>query len=479
LLNVAGLRERLWRARGPSRIESLAILPLENLSGNPEQDYFAEGMTDELITNLAQIKALRVISRTSAMRYKGTKKSLQQIAQELNVDAMVEGSVLRSDGRVRITAQLIQAATDRHLWAQSYERDVKDVLALQADVARAIAAEIAGELNPREQTGLASTRPVIPDAYEAYLKGRYFWNKRTPDGFHKALGFYQQAIEIDPGYARAYSGLADTYTLMQNYGLLSPEDASPKARAAALKALELDETLAEAHTSLGAVREDFDKDWSGAEREYKRAIEANPNYETAHQWYATLLSTLGRHEEALAQAKRARELAPVSPRVILDVGWVYYWMRLYGEALDEARKTLELEPNFAPAHTLLGWACLRRNLNEQATVEFQKALDLSGDSMQDRAAMAYAYAISGQRAAALQALEELKKRSQHSSALSYQAAVVYAGLGKKEQALESLKEAYEGPHDKWIGLLKVEPSFDPLRSDPRFRRLLRRLNLPE
>jgi len=478
-LNVGKLRERLLGRARPPRIESLAVLPFANLSNDAQQDYFADGMTEVLITNLARIRALRVISRTSVLQYKGVKKSLPEIARELEVEAAIEGSVQRFGDRVRITVELIYAPKDRPLWAETYDRGLRDVLALQSEIAQTIAREIRIQLTPQEQAHLAATRPVNTQALEAYLKGRFFWNKRTPEGFQRSLEYFQEAIKMDAEYAQAYSGLSDTYTLLQNYGLLPPEEAYPRAKAAALKALELDETLAEAHTSLAGVLEDYDWDWSGAEREYKRAIELNPNYETAHQWYGILLSSLGRPEEALAQVKRARELAPTSPRINTDMGWVLYETRLYDEAIAKAQGTLELDPDFAPAHSLLGWAFLRKNRYGEAIAEFQKAAALSKDKAANLSAIAYAYAKAGQRVAALKTLNELKHESEHGSVPSYQMAIVYAGLGEKEKALESLEKAYAGERDKWLGFLKVEPSFDPLRPDLRFKNLLQRMNLPE
>ena len=476
--NIGNWRDRLLGRAAVPRIKSLAVLPLANLSGDPAQEYFSDGMTEELITDLSRISALRVISRTSVMQYKGAKKPMPQIAKELNVETVLEGSVQREGEIVRITAQLIEGRTDRHLWGGSYERDLGDVLALQSDVARAIAREIKVVVTPQEQARLTTTHSVNLEAHEAYLKGRFFWNKRTPEGFDKAVDFFQQAIEIDPTYAQAYAGLADSYTLMEDYGLLLPNRDYPRAKAAAVKAVELDETLAEAHTALAAVMEDYDYDWSGAEREYKRAIELNPSYETAHQWYGALLSTLGRHQEALAEAKRARELAPLSARINLDVGWAFYWTRLYDEARAESRKTLDLDPNFAPAYTLLGWTSVRKHLFEEAIAEFQKAINLSGDSTANHVAIAYARAMAGETGKALTMLDELKKRSKYTPVSSYQMAIIYVGLGEKGMALESLEMACEGEHYKWIGFLEVDPSFDPLSSEPRFKRLLRRMNLP-
>src|SRR5579863_9905882 len=317
----------LFRSRGrpPVGIRSLAVLPLENLSGDASQDYFADGMTDALITDLAQIGALRVISRTSAMVYKGAHKPLPQIARELNVDAVVEGTVVRSGEQVRITAQLIQAPADKHLWAESYEGNLRDTLALQSKVAGAIAEQIRIKLNPQEQAALTHAKMVNPEAYESYLKGRYFWNKRTAEGLKAALAYFNQAIEEDPTYAQAYSGLADTYVLLGDweYGVLAPKEAYPKARAAAIRALELDNTLSDAHTSLASMGM-FDWDWQSAGAEYRRAIELNPGYATAHQWYSWHLNLLGRKSEAIAEMRKAVSLDPLSLIIGADMADILF-----------------------------------------------------------------------------------------------------------------------------------------------------------
>jgi TolB-like protein/DNA-binding winged helix-turn-helix (wHTH) protein/Flp pilus assembly protein TadD len=313
----------VFRSHGgsPTVIRSLAVLPLDNLSGDASQDYFADGMTDELITDLAQISALRVISRTSVMVYKGARKPLSEIARELNVDAVVEGTVLRSGERVRITAQLIQAPADKHLWAESYEGDLHDTLALQKEVASAIAGQIRIELTPKEQAGLKNAKVVNPEAYEAYLKGRYFWNRRTADGLKRAVDYFDQAIQKDPNYAQAYAGLADSYDLLGDweYGVLAPNEAYPKAKAAAVKALELDNTLGEAHASLAFSLDVFDWDWGSAEREFRRAIALNPGYATAHHWYAWHLSEMGRNSEAIAEMRKAENLDPLSLIISADM----------------------------------------------------------------------------------------------------------------------------------------------------------------
>jgi TolB-like protein/predicted Ser/Thr protein kinase len=481
-LNVAGLRERLLRAVGavrepPLRIESLAVLPLANLSGDPQQDYFADGMTEELIATLGKLSALRVISRTTVMRYKKTEKALPQIAKELNVDAVVEGSVLRAGDRVRITAQLIQASTDRHLWAESYDRDLRDVLSLQSEVSRAIASEIQTKVTPQEQARLASARAVNPVAYDLYLKGRYEWNKRSKEGLERGLEYFQRAIDLDPNYALAYSGVADSYVVLGNWGLLPGVEAYPKARAAALKALQLDQNLAEPHASLARVLEDYDWDWLDAENEHQRAIELNPNYATAHHWHAFGLGLTGRNKEALAEIELARSLDPLSTIINADVALVLYWGRQYDRAIIEARKALELEPNNRAAHAYLGQIYLTKGVYKNALAEFRILQTLPGGDPSDSASLAAAHAAAGNRDEALRILGRLKQQSKREYISPYSIALVYVGLGDNNEALAWLQKALDD-HDGLMDVLKVEPGLDPLRSEPRFQALLRRMNFP-
>ncbi len=339
-------------------------------------------MTDELIRDLAKISAVQVISRSSVMRYKGTNKPLPEVARELNVDGVIEGSVLRSGDQVRITAQLIRASTDTHLWADSYERDLRDVLALQDEVARTIANEIKVKLTPQEQARLKSARPVNPEAYQAYLKGRYFWNKRTAEGFKKAIEYFQQAIEKDPAHALAYAGLADSYNLLGTYRVFPPKEAYPRAKAAAMKALETDATLAEPHASLAWVKFRFDWDWLGAETEFRRALALNRRYPTAHYWCAFYLAAMGRLEEASAQIKQAQELDPLSVIINATVGNVFISARHYDQAIEELRKTLELDPNFAYAHDALGEADKEKAMFEEAIAEERNAIVFSGEQFE-------------------------------------------------------------------------------------------------
>src|SRR5215467_12331236 len=384
VLSLSILAVWIFRSRGhpPALIRSLAVLPLDNFSGDISQDYFADGITDELITDLAQISALRVISRTSVMGYKHARKPLPQIARELNVDAVVEGTVLRSGDQVRITAQLIQAPADRHLWAQSYEGNLRDTLTLQKQVAKGIADQIRINLNPQEQAALRNLRVVNPQAYESYLKGRYFWNKRTADGLKVALAYFNQAIEEDPKYAQAYSGLADTYALLADweYGVMTPKQAMPKAKAAAMNGLELDERLGEAHNSLAFCLDVFDWNLESAGKEFRRAIELNSSYATAHQWCAAHLIVLGRNDEAIAELKKAENLDPLSLIIKADLAELLVIAHFYDESIQESRKTIEMDANFALAHNQLGQAYLQKQMRVEAVAELQKAVQLSGGS---------------------------------------------------------------------------------------------------
>ena len=368
------------RNQASPQIRSIAVLPFESLSGDASQDYFADGMTDELITDLGQISALRVISRTSTMTYKRVRKLLPEIARELDVEAVVEGTVLRSGERVRITAQLIQVPVERHMWAQSFEGDLRDTLALQNRVARAIAEQIRATVNQREQAALQNPKEVNPEAYEAYLKGRYFWNKRTGDGLKKAIDYFDRAIEKDPNFAKAYTGLADSYALSGDweYGILSPQDAFPKAKAAATKALALDDNLAEAHTSLAFIIDLYEWDWESAEKEYKRAIALYPGYATAHHWYAWHLIVTGRSSEGIAQLRTAESLDPLSLIISADLADALCIAHLYDESVQQSKKTLEMDPNFAIGHYELGQALEQKHMHDEAIAEFQRAIELSG-----------------------------------------------------------------------------------------------------
>ena len=469
----------VWMLRSRSvpspTIRSLAVLPLESLSSDPSQEYFADGMTDELITDLGQISALRVISRTSVMQYKGVRKPLPQIARELNVDAVVEGTVLRSGGQVRITAQLIQASDDRHLWSHSYEGELSDALALQNKVASAIAEQIQINLKPNEQVALKKEKAVNPEAHEAYLKGRYFWNKRTDDGLRKAIDYFNQAIEKDPTYAQAYTGLADSYALLGDweYGGMAPKEAFPKAKTAATKALELDDTLSEAHASLAFCLDLYDWNWDSAEREFKRAIDLNPGYATAHHWYGWHLVEVGRKDEAIAELREAANLDPLSLIIGADLAEVLLVAKLYQQSIQQSLSTIAMDPAFAVAHYQLGQAYVQNGMYSDAMVEFQNAIKLSGANTTFTSNLAYVYALAGRRGEAVKILNDQKNRD-HGLTNSAEIALIYVGLGKNDQAMTWLERAYE---ERFNPSILARPSFDPLRSDKRFQDLMNRIGL--
>jgi tetratricopeptide (TPR) repeat protein len=410
------------------------------------------------------------------MTYKGAHKSLPQIAGELNVDAVVEGTVLRSGDQVRITAQLIQASADKHLWAQSYEGDVHQTLALQRQVARAIAEEIQIELTSHERDVLKSVKTVNPDAYEAYLKGRFFWNKRTADGMKEAISYFSQAIEKDPNYAPAYAGLTDSYALAGDwkYGVLAPKDAYPKAKAAALKAVELDGTLGEAHISLALCLDNFDWDFSYAGKEFTRGIELSPSYATGHDWYGWHLASLGRNGEALAQVEKAENLDPLSLIISSDLAEELLIAHRYDEAAKQTQKTINMDHFFAPAHYVMGATFVQKHRYAEAIAELQKATELSEGSTAFNANLAYAYAVSGRRNEAVKILTDLKNQSQHGFSNAPEIALVYVGMNDKDQAMTWLNKAFDERFSPWV---LMRPAFDPLRSDPRFQDLMRRIGL--
>jgi TolB-like protein/DNA-binding winged helix-turn-helix (wHTH) protein/Flp pilus assembly protein TadD len=466
-----------YRAGPTASIRSVAVLPLENLSGDPSQDYFADGMTDQLITDLAQISALRVISRTSVMAYKGARKPLPQIARELNVDAVIEGTVLRFGEQVRITAQLIHATDDRHLWADTYQGNVRDTLVLQKKVAQSIATRMRIELTPQEREGLGRLKIVDPEAYESYLKGRYFWNKRTGDGLKEAIQYFDQAIAKDPNYAPAYSGLADSYALAGDwqYGVMTTKQALPRAKAAAMKAIELDDGLSEAHTSLAFCLDGFDWNWDAADKEFRRAIELTPGYATAHHWYAWHLALAGRNSEAISEMKEAQNLDPLSLIINSDLAELLLIAGFPDQSIEQSRKAIELDPNFAQAHNQLGQAYLKKEMFGDAILELRKATQLSGNGPSCVANLAHALAASGQEVEAQQLLNDLKNRSSHGYPLASELAVVYTALGDKDDAMRSLEKGYE---ERFNPGVLLRPGYDSLRADPRFKDLQRRIGIP-
>jgi TolB-like protein/DNA-binding winged helix-turn-helix (wHTH) protein len=476
LLLLAGFISFLLRSRPSTLIRSLVVLPLEDLSGDPSQEYFSDGMTDELITELGQVGKLRVISRTSAMTYKGVRRPLPEIARELNVDAVVEGTVLRLGNRVRITAQLIRASSDKYLWAQRYEVELRDILTVQKEVARSIAERIRLELNPHEQRRLDQPQAVNGEAYESYLKGRFFWNKRTGEGLKKAIDYFNQTIQKDPNYAPAYAGLADSYALAGDwkYGVLAPREAYPKAEAAAKRAIALDETLGEAHISFAFCLEGFDWDFESAGREFMRGIELSPGYATGHEWYGWHLAALGRNGEAIAEVEKAENLDPLSLIIGADLAEELLVAHRYDEAIKQSRKALYLDPFFANAHYVLGQGLAQKHIYSEAIKELQIAVQLSPESTAFTANLAYAYAVSGMTDEAVKLLNDLKNRSPSAFASAGEVALIYVGLDQKDLAMAWLEKAYAERFSPWV---LMRPCFDSLRSDPRFQNLLRRIGI--
>ena len=463
-----------------SEIKSLAVLPLQNLSGDPAQDYFVDGMTDALIGDLAEIHALRVISRTSAMHYKGTKKSLPQIARELKVDAVVEGTVQQADGRVRIRAQLVDARNGHQLWSQKFERELEGVFALQDEITRAIGKALQAKFTGPSEHALAARRPQDPEAHQLYLRGRFHWNKRDPENFKRAISYFEQALELAPDYALVYAGLADTYMLLgfHGYGVLPPNEAMPKARAAAEKALAFDPTLAEAHASLAMVRAFFDWDFAGAEEHFRRAIELNPNYPTAYQLYGLVLALQKKHADAQRQIRKAQELDPFSVVINMNVGWILYFARDYDAAIEECRRTLELDAHFATSYWMLGQAYREKRMHREAIAQFSRAVELSGGSRIQRANLGYAYAVAGMRVEAEQVIETLRRESEQAYFPPYFVALIYLGLGEREEGFAWLEKAFQ-ERSAGVMFLEADPMFDSVRDDPRFAALVRRVGLPQ
>jgi TolB-like protein/DNA-binding winged helix-turn-helix (wHTH) protein/Flp pilus assembly protein TadD len=470
ILNVGGIREWLTRAR-PVTIRSLAVLPLENLSGDPSQDYFAEGMTDELITDLAQLSDLRVISRTSVMRFKGAKTPLPQIARELHVDAVVEGSVLRVGPRVRISAQLLDATSDRYLWAQTYEHDLSDVLGLQRELARAIAGEVKIKLTPKQRGRLESSRPINPEAHTAYLKSRYFiYNQRSPEGARKSLECSLQAVQSAPDWALAYSGLADSYISAAFLIALPPNEAMLKAKLAAKKALELDPDLPEAHTALGLILHSFDYEYAASEGEFKRSIELSPSNSYAHLSYADVLNVLGRSDEAISEIKLAQRLDPMSFWISRDVGRILYQARRYDEALEALRQAADMNPASGVVYNWMSWAYDKKGDVAQSVELDLKNAQNRGASPEVLQQLRRAYLVSGERGYFKKHNELIRNDD------PYEKALYTARLGETDEAFKLLQKAYE-QHSGWLTFTKVDPELDNLRSDPRFNEFLRRINL--
>ncbi len=472
-------RTRLGLGTADSQpIVSIAVLPMENLSGDPNQEYFADGMTDELIASLARITSLRVISHTTAMEYKGTHLPLTRIAHDLNVDAFVEGTVLRSGDRVRITAELVQVSTDRHLWAETYEGPIGDVLALQNQVASAIVNQIRTKLTPEDRQQLVAPAPVNSDAYEDYLKGRYYWGKRSEDALDKAIHYFQAATEKDPQYALAYAGLADCYGILGAaiVGTVPTNQVAPLAEAAAQKAVSLNPSLAETQTALATVEFNYSWDWPKAEAGFRRAIQLNPSYATAHQRYSLYLMAMGRTEESLAEMNRARTLDPLSLSVNFSLGWRLYMARRYDQAIVQLKNAIEMDPSFVLAHIVLGEAYDQSGQYAQGIAELEKANALSPNSPPVMAALGHIEASAGDRTQALRQLEALEAQSAHQYVSPYYLALLTNGLGDHTSAIAWLHKAIEDRSNN-IVFLAIDPDFDNLHTDPQFQAMLQSLKL--
>jgi len=466
----------------PGRRLTLAVLPFDNLSGDADQEYLSDGLTEEMITQLARLQPdrLRVTARSSTWKYKRADRDIDRLRQELGADYILEGSLRRAGERVRVAVQLIQAVDQTHAWAQTYERDIGDVLVLQSEIARAVAGAIALTLTPDAHARLARARSVRAESYQDYLRGRYFFWKRTEAALRQALGYFQRAIAADPDYAPAYSGLADCYSSLgssASVGGLPPRQAMPEAKAAAVKALQIDGTLAEAHNSLAYVHLIYDWDLAASEKEFRRAIELDPDFTTAHHWYSHTLLVLGRTEESLAESQRALELEPLHLVINLHLGWHYYYSRQYDQAIEQAHKALELDPAFPQAQRFVAWAYLQKGMRQEAITSLRAALRQLGRNPTVEGDLGHALAVAGRRDEALAVLEGLRQLSSTRYVSPYSVALVHAGLGDRDQAFAWLDKAYADRSD-YMPYLKLEPMLDGLRSDPRFAALVRRVGLP-
>jgi TolB-like protein/Tfp pilus assembly protein PilF len=451
--------------------KSIAVLPFDNLSRDPDNAYFAEGVQDEILTRLAKVADLKVISRTSTQHFKSTPENLPQIAKQLGVAHILEGSVQKSGDQVRVNVQLINALTDAHLWADTYDRKLTDIFAVETEIAKTIADTLQAKLSGSEKTAISKTPTTNPEAYELYLKGRFFWDKRTGADLQTAIQYFNQAITKDPGYARAYAGLADAYALLTAYGASSIADSFPQAKAAARKALELDGSLAEAHTSLGQVLLFYDLDFQAAANEFERAIALNPNYATAHHWYGNGPPTVvGDFDTAIAELKRAQQLDPLSLIINADLAVTFFLARHYDEAITQLRKTIEMDPHFYYAHWNLGQALELKGQLREALAEYKKAAELNDDPFVI-GLLARAYAKLGRRDEALKRLEELQQAATRRYVPNYTFALVYAALGDNAKAMDCLERAYRDHAGPEVVLIKVDPMLDSLRGDPRFEAL--------
>ncbi len=457
--------------------KSIAVLPFDNLSRDPDNAYFCEGVQDEILTRLAKVADLKVISRTSTQHFKSTPDNLPQIAKQLGVAHILEGSVQKASDKVRVNVQLINAQSDAHLWADTYDRKLTDIFAVESEIAKTIADTLQARLTGSEKTEMSKKPTADPEAYEFYLKGRFFWNKRTGIDLRKAIEYFNQAVARDPNYALAYVGLADSYLLLPNYGSTSSQEALPPARAAAKKALALDDSLAEAHASLGLLAT-IELDLERALSELERAAQLKPNYATAHHWLALANMTLARFDPAIAEGKRAIELDPLSVIINADCSWLYLCARRYDQAEAQARKTLEIDPHFFLAHYYLGIALQLKGRLREAIPEFQKSFDLNGDPY-SLGILGQAYARNGQNEEARKILARLNEQRNTRRVAPYAMALVYSGLGDKERAIDELDRGYRDGETNYLFVIKVDPLLDDLRGDPRFEALVQKVVAPK
>jgi len=473
---------QVWRTQRTSPVaiapeKSIAVLPFENLSEDKSNAYFADGIQDEILTRLSKIADLKVTSRTSTQHYKSVPENLAEIAKQLGVAHILEGSVQKSGDAVRVNVQLIKADNDSQVWAETFDRKLTDIFSVESDVAKAIADQLRAHITRQEEQVIAAKPTKNIEAYDAYLRGRYFWNKRTSDGIKHAIEHFQQSIARDPDFALGHAGLADSYIALTFYNFAAPHETMPKAKESAIKALALDDPLAEAHASLAHILMNYDWNWSAAEKEFKRSIELKPDYATAHEWYAIhYLTATGRFEEAVQEMKRALELEPASLVMNTFMGATLYYAGRYDEAIDQCRRTIEMDPNFAVAHWHLGLAYEQRQVLDAATEEFKKAISLSAGSPLMKAALGRAYAKSQKKHEANEMLNELSELSKQQYVSAYEVATIYVALGNNEQAFQLLEQAY-GEHSFHLVYLNVSPQFKPVSSDPRFQDLVQRIGL--
>ena len=476
LAAVIGAYLYFGRTRRGGAIESIAVLPLVNASNNPDTDYLSDGISESLINSLSQLPGVKVIASTSSLRYKGKEVDPKEVARTLGVEAILTGRVSQRDDNLLINVELIRAEDKTQIWGEQYDRKTTDLLTVQREIAREITSNLRLKLSGSEEGRVTRHYTENPEAYQLYLKGRFYWNKRTGDGARKAIGYFQQAIEIDPNYALAYAGLADAYQLLNLFADASPQEAFTKAKTAAKRALEIDETLAEAHTSLAQAVFFYDRNYPEAQREYQRAIQLNPNYATTHQWYGvTYLAKMGRFDEAIAELKRAQELDPLSLPINADFGNTYIQARQYDKAIEQLRKTLEMDQSFYFAHALLGMAYQMKGDFHNALDEYQQARKLNDDPFV-LALLGNLYAVSGRKDEALKILDQLKQLSKQRFVYAYGIALVYVGLDDKDQAFQWLEKSFQD-HEARISRLKVDPLFDSVRSDARYADLIHRIGL--